>query len=196
MSRNKENIKMQLNRRLNELLRIGQKKQKESRGTPNYNPSRSEGVHSISSADTYRKSLNTFGDYCKTQNIRSIDQIDEKVVEGFLQSRRNLSGHTISKDLSVKPSGFIKIPSCFIRRFDSLKAENITWSIGYKHTSATTPRKITFTISKILLPILCLIFIPLTSALPQGNVIEAFAHLVCQNQKSEIDNRIKQTNRC
>ena len=29
MSRNKENIKMQLNRRLNELLRIGQKKQKE-----------------------------------------------------------------------------------------------------------------------------------------------------------------------
>ena len=101
MSRNKENIKMQLNRRLNELLRIGQKKQKESSGTPNYNPSRSEGIHSISSADTYRKSLNTFGDYCKTQNIRSIDQIDEKVVEGFLQSRRNLSGHTISKDFEV-----------------------------------------------------------------------------------------------
>ena len=105
MSRNKENIKMQLNRRLNELLRIGQKKQKETKGMPNYNPSRSEGVHSVSCADTYRKSLNTFGDYCKTQNIRSIDQIDEKVVEGFLQSRRNLSGDTISKDLSSVNKG-------------------------------------------------------------------------------------------
>ena len=48
MSRNKENIKMQLNRRLNELLRIGQKKQKESKGTPNYNPSRSEEVQNLS----------------------------------------------------------------------------------------------------------------------------------------------------
>ena len=100
MSRNKENIKMQLNRRLNELLRIWHKNQPETRGMPNYNPTRSEGVRSILTADTYRKSLNVFGDYCKTQNIRSIDQIDEKVVEGFLQSRRNLSGSTISKDLS------------------------------------------------------------------------------------------------
>ena len=57
MSRKKENIKMQLNRRLNELLRIGHKKQPETKGTPNYNPTRSEGVRSVSTADTYRKSI-------------------------------------------------------------------------------------------------------------------------------------------
>ena len=137
MSRNKENIKMQLNRRLNELLRIGQKKQKESRDTPNYNPSRSEGIHSISSADTYRKSLNTFGDYCKTQNIRSIDQIDEKVVEGFLQSRRNLSGHTISKDLSAinKVLGSTYTPSQF--GFAKRTADKIVHNRGILKANST-----------------------------------------------------------
>ena len=137
MSRNKENIKMQLNRRLNELLRIGQKKQKETKGTPNYNPSRSEGVHSISSAETYRKSLNTFGDYCKTQNIRSIDQIDEKVVEGFLQSRRNLSGHTISKDLSAinKVLGSTYTPSQF--GFAKRTADKIVHNRGVLTANST-----------------------------------------------------------
>ena len=137
MSRNKENIKMQLNRRLNELLRIGQKKQPEIKGTPNYNPTRSEGVRSILTADTYRKSINTFGDYCKTQNIRSIDQIDEKVVEGFLQSRRNLSGHTISKDLSSinKVLGSNYTPSQF--GFAKRTADKIVHNRGVLRANST-----------------------------------------------------------
>ena len=101
MSRHKMNIKMQLNRRIDELLRIGEKKTKEERDSPNYNSNRSEGIHSIRTADTYRRCINVFADYCKTQGIKRVEDIDESIVAGFVDQRRECSSWTISKDLAA-----------------------------------------------------------------------------------------------
>ena len=97
MGRNSKNIKIQLNKKLDSLLRIGQKKQKESVGTPNYNPNRSEGIHSIQTADTYRKVINQFGEYCKTQGIREISQIDHQTVASYMEEQKGLSKWTTAK---------------------------------------------------------------------------------------------------
>ena len=101
MSRNKMNIKTQLNRNLDQLLRIGQKKLKETRGSENFNPNRSEGIHSIKTADTYRRTINVFADHCKALGIKRIDEIDSNVIGSFVATRSNLSSWTISKDLAA-----------------------------------------------------------------------------------------------
>ena len=46
MGRNRKNITIQLNRRIDELLRIGEKKVKVD--------GRAEGIHSVKKADSYR----------------------------------------------------------------------------------------------------------------------------------------------
>ena len=101
MSRNKKNIKQQLNERVDGLLRIGQKKVKESKGSSHYNPNRSEGIHSIKTADTYRRVINVFAEHCKEQGIREIAQIDSNIIGSFVVTRSNLSSWTISKDLAA-----------------------------------------------------------------------------------------------
>jgi hypothetical protein len=101
MSRNKSNIKMQLHKRIDELLRIGQKKVKETRGTPHFNPNRSEGIHSIKTAETYRQVINIFAEYCKTQGIKDVAQIDSNIIGSFVGTRSNLSPWTLSKDLAA-----------------------------------------------------------------------------------------------
>lgn len=101
MSRNKTNIKIQLNNRLNQLLRIGEKKVKETREAKNFNPNRSEGIHSVKTAETYRRTINTFADYCKAQGIKKIDEIDFKLIGSFVATRSNLSAWTVSKDLAA-----------------------------------------------------------------------------------------------
>ena len=50
MGRKSKNIKIELNRRIDELLRIGEKKIKDDKTNPN----RAEGIHSIRTADTYQ----------------------------------------------------------------------------------------------------------------------------------------------
>ncbi len=101
MSRNKNNIKIQLNKRIDDLLRIREKKVKETRGTPHFNPNRSEGIHSIKTAETYRQVINIFAEYCKTQGIKDVAQIDSKIIGSFVATRSNLSSWTISKDLAA-----------------------------------------------------------------------------------------------
>ena len=102
MSRNKTNIKMQLNKRLDALLRIGIKKTNENRDTRNgFNPTRYEGIHSVKTADTYRRSINIFGDFCKRIGVKEIEQIDESVVRRFVEERKSNSSWTHSKDLSA-----------------------------------------------------------------------------------------------
>ena len=76
VGRNHKNIKIQLNQRLDSLLRIGQKKQKEKVGSANYNPNRSEGVHSIETAKSYRKIANDLGSFLKNEGVKDISQID------------------------------------------------------------------------------------------------------------------------
>ena len=72
MGRKHKNIKIQLNQKLDSLLRIGQKKQKEKVGSPNYNPNRSEGVHSIQTAQTYRQVINDFGSFLKNEGKKPL----------------------------------------------------------------------------------------------------------------------------
>ena len=79
MSRNKTNIKMQLNKKLDEKPCIGEKKIDANRDTRNgYNSARYEGIHSIKTADTYRRTINTFGDFCKTIGLKDVKQITEE----------------------------------------------------------------------------------------------------------------------
>ena len=115
MGRNHKNIKIQLNQKLDSLLRIGQKKQKEAVGSPNYNPNRSEGCHSIQTAATYRKVINKLGEHCKSQGIRSLEQIDKSTVASYMDSRKGLSKWTTAKELSAinKVLGTSYTPSDF-----------------------------------------------------------------------------------
>ena len=100
MGRNNQSIKYQLNQRLNSLIRIGERKVKEKPGTENYNSNRSPGVHSISTLETYRSVINGFADHCKECGIKNINDISKDAVESYVASRKNLSGWTLSKDLS------------------------------------------------------------------------------------------------
>ena len=126
MSRNKTNIKMQLNSRLDALLRIGMKKTNENKDTRNgLNPTRYEGIHSVKTADTYRRSINIFGDFCKRIGVKEIEQIDESVVRRFVEERCSNSSWTHSKDLAAinKVLGTIYTPSQF--GIEQRKNENI-----------------------------------------------------------------------
>ena len=97
MGRKNKNIKIQLNNRVNDLLRIGQKKVKNDPTNAN----RAEGIHSIRIADTYRQTANLFADYLKTQGIRNIEDITRDHVQSFMLSRADNSAYTHSKDLSA-----------------------------------------------------------------------------------------------
>lgn len=96
MGRHHKNIKIQLNRALDAQLRIGQKKQKIYD-----NPNKSAGIHSVKTAQTYRSTICTFGDYLKWQGVKNLTDIGEREVRGFLDSRGDLSAWTLSKDLSA-----------------------------------------------------------------------------------------------
>ena len=102
MSRNKVNVKMELNKRLDELLRIGEKKTNENRELRHdKNPNRYEGIHSIKTADTYRRTINQLGDFCKQNGVKRMDQINEKVIRDFIHERQTHSKWTHSKDLAA-----------------------------------------------------------------------------------------------
>ena len=100
MGRNKQSIKYQLNQRLNSLMRIGEKKEKETPGAADYNPNRASGIHSTSTLTTYRSILNGFAEHCREQGIKNISDITKETVESYMLSRKNLSAFTNSKTLS------------------------------------------------------------------------------------------------
>lgn len=97
MGRNHKNIKIQLNQRLDSLLRIGQKKQKEKVGSANYNPNRSEGVHSIETAKSYRKIANDLGSFLKNEGVKDISQIDCQVIAKYMETKKGQSKWTTAK---------------------------------------------------------------------------------------------------
>jgi hypothetical protein len=101
MGRNKQSIKYQLNQRLNSLMRIGEKKEKETPGAADYNPNRASGVHSLSTLDTYRSVINGFAEHCREQGVKNISDITKETVESYMLSRKNLSAWTNSKCLSA-----------------------------------------------------------------------------------------------
>ena len=97
MSRKGGNITMQLNRRIDELLRIGEKKVKDDPTNSN----RAEGIHSIRTTETYRAVARQFGEYLKAQHVRNIEDITRDHVAGYMALRSNLSAYTHSKELSA-----------------------------------------------------------------------------------------------
>lgn len=97
MGRKSKNIKIELNRRIDELLRIGEKKVKDDKDNPN----RAEGIHSIRTADTYRSIANSFADFLKGQGVRSMAEIERQHIEDYMLSRSDLSAYTHNRDLSA-----------------------------------------------------------------------------------------------
>ncbi len=93
MGRNRKNITIQLNRRIDELLRIGEKKVKVN--------GRVDGIHSIKTADSYRGTANRLAEVCKSMGVKSIDDIDKDVVSKYMDSYRNASAWTVSRELSA-----------------------------------------------------------------------------------------------
>ena len=93
MGRNRKNITIQLNRRIDELLRIGEKKVKVD--------GRAEGIHSVKTADSYRGTAGRLAEVCKASGVRSIEDIDKSVVERYMESYRNASAWTVSRELSA-----------------------------------------------------------------------------------------------
>lgn len=96
MGRKNKNIKIQLNKALDNQLCLGTKKIKNDA-----NPNRAEGIHSAATATTYRSVINTFAEYLKGEGVRNIGDISEAYVRGFLDSRVDKSQWTLSKDLSA-----------------------------------------------------------------------------------------------
>ena len=93
VGRNRKNITIQLNKRIDELLCIGEKKVKVN--------GRVDGIHSVQTAGCYRGTANRLGDVCKSMGIRSIEDIDKGVIERYMESYRNASAWTVSRELSA-----------------------------------------------------------------------------------------------
>ena len=93
MGRKNKNITIQLNNRINELLRIGEKKVKVN-GV-------AEGIHSVKTAEQYRKSALRLSKICKEMGIKNIEDIDKSVVARYMEAYRDASPWTISRELAA-----------------------------------------------------------------------------------------------
>ena len=93
MGRKNKNITIQLNNRINELLRIGEKKVKVN-GV-------AEGIHSVKTAEQYRKSALRLSKVCKEMGIKNIEDIDKSVVARYMEAYRDASPWTISRELAA-----------------------------------------------------------------------------------------------
>lgn len=78
MGRKNKNITIQLNNRINELLRIGEKKVKIN-GV-------AEGIHSVKTVEQYRKTDLRLSKVCKEMGIKSIGDIDKSVVARYMEA--------------------------------------------------------------------------------------------------------------
>ena len=93
MGRKNKNITIQLNRRIDELLRIGEKKVKVG--------GRVATINSVQTADSYRGTANRIGEVCKTMGVRNIEDIDKAVIERYMESYRHASAWTVSREIAA-----------------------------------------------------------------------------------------------
>ena len=93
MGRKNKNITIQLNNRINELLRIGEKKVKVG-GV-------AEGIHSVKTAEQYRKTAIRLSSVCKELGVKNIEDIDKNVVARYMEAYRNASPWTVSRELAA-----------------------------------------------------------------------------------------------
>lgn len=113
MPRKSNNLKYELHQKINSLLRIGESKHQAKQdykkycqeNNIKYNPSKTEGIHSIKTTEAYRQTVNEFSGWLKANHkeIRNINQIDKSVAYEYLKHRENsnCSAYTISKDMSA-----------------------------------------------------------------------------------------------
>ena len=113
MGRKHKNIKIQLNNRLNSLLRIGESKHQAKQEYKQYcqennipwNPAKTIGIHSIGTTEAYRQTINEFGDWLKANHkeIRNLEQIDKNVAYEYLKYKEEQgnSAWSVSKDMSA-----------------------------------------------------------------------------------------------
>ena len=113
MGRKHKNIKIQLNKRLNSLLRIRESKHQAKKEYKQYcqennipwNPAKTVGIHSIATAEAYRQTVNEFGDWLKANHkeIRNLEQIDKNVAYEYLKYKEEQgnSAWSVSKDMSA-----------------------------------------------------------------------------------------------
>ena len=93
MGRKNKNITIQLNRRIDELLRIGEKKVKVD--------GRVATINSVQTADSYRGTANRLGEVCKSMGVRNIEDIDKGVIERYMESYRHTSAWTVSREVAA-----------------------------------------------------------------------------------------------
>lgn len=107
-----KNIKIQLHNRVNALLAIGESKHYAKKDYKEYceqnkiawNPSKSHFIHSTSTADAYRQTINEFSGWLKSfhsdiWSSKDLNNISKEVAYEYLQNRE--SAWTISKDMSA-----------------------------------------------------------------------------------------------
>ena len=93
MGRKNKNITIQLNRRIDELLRIGEKKVKVN--------GRVATINSVQTADSYRGTANRLGEVCKSMGVRNIEDIDKGVIERYMEYYHNASAWTVSREVAA-----------------------------------------------------------------------------------------------
>lgn len=100
----KKNLKIQLNQSLDGKLAIGTSRHKAKQE----NGGQSDKIHSIGTADNYRKSINNFGNWLRDNKpeiwaTKDLSSVDKSVANEYLQYQRDrgLKSASISRDLAA-----------------------------------------------------------------------------------------------
>ena len=108
-----KNIKIQLNKKLDEKLAIGTsrheaKKAYQEKHPGEKNKSKTEKIHSIGTANTYRQSINEFGDWLRDNkpdvwNTKNLDAVDKATIYEYLKGKeeKGIAATSISRDISA-----------------------------------------------------------------------------------------------
>lgn len=112
----KKNFTIQMNNKINDLLRIGESKHLakqvykeycEANNLP-WNPAKSPFIHSTQTAESYRQTVGEFCTWLKTEKpevwkTKDLSNIDKKICYEYLQTRekQGCSAWTVSKDMSA-----------------------------------------------------------------------------------------------
>lgn len=101
----KKNLKIQLNEKLNGMLKIGTSRHAEKL---KFGQNNVKTVHSISTAENYRQVINQFGDWLRENKSdiwksKDINKISNEVISSYLKEReiKGLSAYTISRDIAA-----------------------------------------------------------------------------------------------
>lgn len=112
MGRHNSSLKFQLHERMQNLVCFGQSKhiakqeykQYCKENNIKYNPTKTVGIHSINTYNSYKQTSEIFEKWLKTNtDIKRLDDVDKPTVINFLKERQDngCSPYTVSKDMSA-----------------------------------------------------------------------------------------------